>query len=544
MINLITGKPWSNEGLAQGKPATFSRFLLPFSYQLQPIKGQRIRPEQLYYESLPPQRLNDKLHKFDDDRIFYFTSETANVLYERSIWARIPEKIWEKNPARCGSFTFRAAKSNKRPEITLSPPWIMLFEGEQQNDDSHPLLQQGFLILEAYFADKEENQPTLDDLLEFNDLFRFINSPYSSHAEDFRAALSDFPADFKKCNKVKDCDEEDPVSLYKNRWLSLLDIPLQREDKLYSLIPSNSLQCEKNNNRAGHLACDDNNCLLYADNRAFVWTCAILDQGASALQKEFGGSLADPTGFGHWLKLLNVDQPSDLPLKTHFKIKKFEKNWLKERTYYRWVEDGIFYGYSYHSGAMIGSADDSLPLWYHFGQMYFDQILLLFYLRITLFAFSRKLTYINQDNDPGQLRRSFKKTRQSFAKFTNLYQFPLISNQQQGVEMYTIARKSMDIDDLFRDVRDEVTSTHEYMEMEASARLGSRANLLALIGVIIASKPLFTFVKGNYDRMVLSIALILFVLFAFWSFKYQRPVPLWSFINRIITFLKKLSNKK
>lgn len=475
MVELIGGSPWDKEGFGPGTPASFSRFLLPFSYKLQrKYNGKK----ELQFETV-------SIQNFDIARIRYFTSETAKVLYKRATWARIPKEAWENNRDRCGPFTFMARKSNRCSQIKIAQPWIVLFEGQKQDAGAHELLQHGFLILEAQL-DSSYNCPSLNDLLEFNDLFRFVDNPYPEHVDCFFEALADFPADFCSCKKINDCDPTSYFSLYKNRWLSLLKLPLHKDEKPYSLVTNQSLEFEKRNDHSCHLSCEKNKCLMYADNRAFVWTCAMLEKGANSLQEKYKQKVSEPWKFGHWLRLLNVDPPLDTPDITHAEIKEFEKEWLKERTYQRWAEKGTFYGYCYHSGAMLGPPAEAPPLWYHFGQMYFDQILLLFYLRITLFAFSRDLTQINDDDNPRLLAKEFKKLRRSFAKFTNLYQFPLISNQQQGVEMYEIARKNMDIDNLFRDVRNEVTSTHEYLEMKASAKLGCMANVLAVIGVFIA----------------------------------------------------------
>jgi hypothetical protein len=45
--------------------------------------------------------------------------------------------------------------------------------------------------------------------------------------------------------------------------------------------------------------------------------------------------------------------------------------------------------------------------------------------------------------------------------FSTLYQFPLLSTQQQSVEMYDLARRQMDIDALFRDVDKEIDAADQ-----------------------------------------------------------------------------------
>lgn len=532
MIDLVCGDPWDKEGFGPGKPASYSRFLLPFSYKLK-SKRSVGKPTSFYYEAFSTE-------SFAPERSLYFTSETAKVLYERATWARIPQDVWERKYPSDKPFHFNAQKSKHRPEVILSPPWLILFEGEC-DDSKHELLHHGFLVLEARFSHAKGKMPSSDDLLEFNEMFRYIDCPYPGHAEDFKGMMAEFPYDFSSNEKLGECDEQDRL-FYKNRWLSLLGLPLYNKGKLYSLVPESSFNNEKNTCVSEHLSCNADKCLIYADNRAFVWTCALLDGGTFSITEEFGNhtddkkdSLREPWAFGHWLRLLNVDQPEDSPQETHDKFTEFQKAWLKEHTYHRWEESGTLYGYCYHGGAMLSSSCAIPPLWYHFGQMYFDQILLLFYLRITLFAFSRQLTHINVGDGSNSLLKEFQKLRRSFAKFTNLYQFPLISNQQQGVEMYDLARKRMDIDDLFSDVQNEITSTHEFLEMKASASLGTKANYIALIGAIIAvlalpeaiAKPFWNFFKNLAVVLGVTGGVTALAVLIWSSWKYNNPKWLW-----------------
>ncbi|MCI5163858.1 MAG: hypothetical protein D3917_17960, partial [Candidatus Electrothrix sp. AX5] len=104
----------------------------------------------------------------------------------------------------------------------------------------------------------------------------------------------------------------------------------------------------------------------------------------------------------------------------------------------------------------------------------------------------------------------------------NLYQFPLISNQQQGVEMYKIARESMDIDDLFKEVQEEISSTHEFLEMRANRRLGRIANIIAVLAAVAAfgsllsedlRKGVFTFLAVDKSRGTLLLLAVLLVFF-------------------------------
>ena len=385
--------------------------------------------------------------------------------------------------------------------------------------------------------------PCLDDLLEFNELFRYIDRPFPGHLDNFFAkALENFPADYNTGGETigaafkaatGTAENNRSFVCYKKRWLSLLyGVPLHLYDGQFLMpVPPTNISCERHQLLDNHLACTSNNCLLYADNRAFVWTAAIMKDGGSTLAAQYGGKVDQPSEFGHWCKLLNVDKPDKTPEGSHV-ITAFEKKWTEKRTYQRWAEHGTWYGYSYHSGAMLASPLPDLPMWRHFGEMYFDQVLLLFYLRITLFAFSRELTRMNQGDS--EQRDEFNLLRASFAKFTNLYQFPLISNQQQGLEMYKVARKSMDIDDLFKEVQEEISSTHEFLEMKAMARQTSITVSLTLIAAVIALTGVSEWwgKTGEFARNFWGNACILISLAAGYRWR-----------NALLGFLKKVHFK-
>jgi hypothetical protein len=78
----------------------------------------------------------------------------------------------------------------------------------------------------------------------------------------------------------------------------------------------------------------------------------------------------------------------------------------------------------------------------------------------------------------------FRELRDSFARFANLYQFPLLSTQQQGVEMYAMARRALDVEPLFREVQTQIETTHEYLELRLQAHTDSRMTWLTNLATI------------------------------------------------------------
>lgn len=143
-------------------------------------------------------------------------------------------------------------------------------------------------------------------------------------------------------------------------------------------------------------------------------------------------------------------------------------------------------------GPPLGKRKPEPEIWKHFGEMYFDQTLLLLYLRVGSFRFSRRLGRISakaQDTNERskakeEWQREFQNLRWSFALFTNLYEFPLLSNQQQGIEMYEIARKHMDVEEFFREIQEEIRSSHDYLAIQTGQEQTEITTLLTVVATL------------------------------------------------------------
>jgi hypothetical protein len=355
--------------------------------------------------------------------------------------------------------------------------------------------------------------PCLDDVLVLNELFRYFQRPYERHSRppekhgnrdhNYGRALAELPVDW--------CEGETSVAEalkgvntgyegYLRRWEWMLECPVEWAGELWRFVPEKWIEAtrcwvgyEPRSDGAagvtalgssrGEQASEDPDAspphgwLLYADNRAYVWTCVVTKhegllqrvKGLKAPEKPMGRDL------GYWLRLVNMD-----PLAPEVvTCTSYEAEWADKRTYRRWAHYGALQGFNYHGGAMLTGPCDEPPTWRHFGAMYFDQALLLLYLRVTLFRFSHDLYRLSalarkcHDNERAleELASDFAALRLDFALFTNLYQFPLLSNQQQGIELYSACREQMDVQDLFEQVKSEVEATHEFLELRAERKM-------------------------------------------------------------------------
>ncbi|KXS21958.1 hypothetical protein M427DRAFT_130632 [Gonapodya prolifera JEL478] len=260
--------------------------------------------------------------------------------------------------------------------------------------------------------------------------------------------------------------------------------------------------------------------LSYADSRAFVWTAVT---GSAHLMCSTKDDSEGPPS-GGWVRLLNVDQPGDS------KPSRMEVEWASARTYMRWASYDTRYGFSDHSGVIWSESDDDAFLTRIFFSVYFDMALLLLYNRVVLFRFSSDLfdlaeltharttgvttiksksrggvpvvrpwsristptalqiasVVVGIEYDPPWhprklAERGFLHAREQFSRFVDLYLFPLVSNQQQGVELYSLFRTAMDIDVLHNEIKAQVSDSHDFYNSKVGRE---QSNVLFLLTIV------------------------------------------------------------
>lgn len=514
-IKILTGNPGTSKNWS-----SFSRFTLPFAYQLTPCDPPP--KDTLYYHRLKTRPLEDndtELFSFVKRRK-YFTRETGTVLYDKAIWAEVDQNRWANHEWSSDNTDITVTLNKKTISIRMLPPQIILFEACQADntqmlcsDDTSSTLKTGFLFVDLYFSN-ENQSPGLDEMLILNESFRYFDIPYNRHATFFQEMFKNIPVSYKNKNNDKLSDHQDnPQKAYFERWAQLLELPLTIDNKTYQLFPESwgKRAREWTYNRYEVDIPMPEHWQVYADNRAYVWTSAILEKGNKTIIDAFDNSThpqqqTQASTFGHWVKLLNIDNPSFSDKHKTHQTTAFERQWAEGRTYQRWSESGSWYGYSYHSGAMLAPPGSQFDKTWQL--QYYDTTLLLFYLRITVFRFSHQLSESihlrkSKNIDNASFLKMIQQIRRDFSDFTILYQFPLLSNQQQSLEMYELNRKYFELDELFSNVQSEINDTHQFVEQAAALKmteqaneLGEAANKIATIGIPLAAGALIASIFG------------------------------------------------
>lgn len=491
-LMLVTGEDQS----------AYSRFVLPFAWKKEEDSPGDPGDSKTYYAPVEKQAFKE--------RYTYFTRETGRVLFERARWLELRysgDAPWDEKQAV-------HLTKGKTIIARMGCPRMVLFECDCRQ--SSTLLQTGFLLVDIYLEPhKEGAAPALDDLLLFNEFFRYVFRPHKKHFEDgekprFRDI---FPNDvarhgsntntdteqYKQDDKTEQLTDDAIHKIYFDRWAGLLKYPAELDGKRYRIVSDEDIDAALDHIQ-NPVENPERDFLIYADNRTYVWSAAVLENGVQELKNMARSDSSKAADYGHWVKLLNVDPPGKTQSRTHHGPNPFEREWANERTYKRWESWGTWYGFSSHSGVMLAKHPEpnDLPVVDHFSTFYFDIVLLLLYLRVNLFRFSNEIGNLF---DQGKLNETeFEEIREAFAQFTIHYQFPTLSNQQQAIEMYSLARKHFDIDPLFDEVKAEIHETYEYLEMKRGNRLAHTANVIAQRGLPLAAGGVAAGVLGvNID---------------------------------------------
>lgn len=471
-------------------PCTFTRFVLPFSYRLLPIETKdepfyRVATGSDWMHAAKPDvgRWSSDSARFTRARREYLTPETGEVLFSRAGWYVLEGGLTRTTEAK----NFPTVKGAER--IVLKGPGIVLFEASNDGMglSGRVPLRTGALVFEASIA--LDADVSMSEWLGFNELFRYWRSPFDEHR--FKKHCSWGMAEKGDCLRAwKAANGLDDGDIYGSCWRGALAHPVEINGRRFHLETWLDKETE-----AGGAVHD-----TYPDQRAFVWTAVIHrgrdgngDQDLSEYVREIGKSKELlPNRATPWIRLLNVDEPDQ---SIHVPTV-FEAEWAARRTYRRWANEGCVYGFSGHSGAMLSGACSVPPTWRHFRELYFDQALLLLYLRSTIFRFSARLTRYSCEAARASMEKPsddflerFMVLRWQFTLFTNLYQFPIISNQQQSLEMYSLLRREMDVQDLYDEVSSKIHGTHELLALVESGKQSdttTRLTVVATIGLLLS----------------------------------------------------------
>lgn len=226
---------------------------------------------------------------------------------------------------------------------------------------------------------------------------------------------------------------------------------------------------------------------------------------------------------GDWVRLCFADPPGTdpLPYAPHF-LADFEKDNCYDRFFPSDAADGttryMFAGYHF---SVVGAGDYFERLiTHHFRRHYFQMALLVNMELAALLATSSRITeavarlekkanerHGGRTARRKQFRAELMTIQEDFLSFVHRFRFTDVSNQIQPSELYRMWRKSMRIDGLYDDVKEELAAAVAFATAGEQAETGRDAGRLAGVAAIGAPfalafsfMPIYSEIVKNTDR--------------------------------------------
>jgi hypothetical protein len=206
-----------------------------------------------------------------------------------------------------------------------------------------------------------------------------------------------------------------------------------------------------------------------------------------------------------WHRFLFVDD-SNATCKSRNMLKKL----LTDSTYDRWIENadkdgnttGHLYGVSRYSFMVMASKS-----WYlenvlvnHVKNIYFQMTLLCLVQRASVLKYSGEVASIIENfEDESKTVERITELYEYYIKFVNKIYFREITPQEQGIELYNLLQKQMDIERQVKELDVEIQELHSYLTFKQEQDRNGKLNRITYIGLPIAIASLvLSFFGLNY----------------------------------------------
>ena len=176
------------------------------------------------------------------------------------------------------------------------------------------------------------------------------------------------------------------------------------------------------------------------------------------------------------------------------------KDLLERATYTRWSEYGTYFGISRYSfTCLIG--EDRINLLRQTKTMYYRMASLVLAQRVLSLYYSREISEISRDLDEKKLTNKELQTRvnalnRDYLRFVNNVYFREITPQDQGIELYDLMQKQMNIERDEKGLSTEVEQLYHYVTMANDEQRNKETERLSVIATLFLVPTLLTGIWG------------------------------------------------
>lgn len=198
-----------------------------------------------------------------------------------------------------------------------------------------------------------------------------------------------------------------------------------------------------------------------------------------------------------WASFLFVDKDS-----SSCQNKYMTKKLLKKHTYSRWVNFGTLYGISRYSFMALSNDKKDLELnnaGYiidHMRTMYYQLITLCLVQRASILNFKNRITKILSNQDVKYIE--IESLQKDYLKFINSMCFKEITAQEQGIELYNMAKDIMEIDQALKGLNNDIEKLNNYYALKEGEKASKNSeNLATLAGIFLIPTLILTILNSD-----------------------------------------------
>ncbi|SEH08758.1 hypothetical protein [Candidatus Venteria ishoeyi] len=199
----------------------------------------------------------------------------------------------------------------------------------------------------------------------------------------------------------------------------------------------------------------------------------------------------------------------------------FSQNLLQQQSLQRWNDMGIYSAYSTYANAQLGYGyffneivgPTHIPFIY--GRMF---MLALFY-QATLQHYNRHITCATVALSEQKNLDSFRELRKGFIQFTNNYWFREVTSQVQGIEIFDLQTRALDLNTEYELIKDEMERADEYNQALRDQIFNERAEKYSLVAFLVGLAAVIAAILALTDtsRLIASLVSIgLLLLIGYW----------------------------
>lgn len=225
---------------------------------------------------------------------------------------------------------------------------------------------------------------------------------------------------------------------------------------------------------------------IVIDDRMFVMTWykndTCLSWAKNDLHKCMSGSQTDEcsmNGGNYWYKFLFVDNES-----ATCQNENMRQDLLRQHSYVRWTDWGSLYGVTRYSFVYLTDAGVPPYLLEYFESMYARMVELVLMQRATVLKFSERINMINnimggKESERKLTQSAINKLCHDYIVFKNKFYFKEVTAQDQGIEMYDMLQKSLRLEEMVKDLDEDIQELYQYqsiLEEQAGNRKAQTLN--------------------------------------------------------------------